>query len=170
MIFLTQALMVLLLWSPMQLAFADKDLNKDMNDKMICQVNKFRSSQGLPPLGTIDSLLLAAQDQAEYQAEVGKMQHEGPDGKNVAARATKHGFNWNDIAEIVSFCDYTDSNACLKTWLDSPAHRAILLSGAELAAVAKAPGKENPNMFYYSMVFGTDSEGRRGIPSCGTDE
>ncbi|NPV85533.1 MAG: LysM peptidoglycan-binding domain-containing protein [Anaerolineae bacterium] len=59
---------------------------------LIAAVNSLRAEQGLPPLNVNESLMVAAQGQSEYMAQLGTWSHEGPGGSTPKSRAAAAGY------------------------------------------------------------------------------
>jgi uncharacterized protein YkwD len=72
--------------------------------------NKERTSRGLPPLKIDESLVKSAREHANWMASRRIMQHtRKPVGENIAT-------------------GQTDSTQAVRTWMNSPPHRANILS------------------------------------------
>jgi len=92
------------------------------------------------------------------------MSHDGSDGSSPGQRCERAGFKWNSVAENVAY-GYKDETTCMKEWMQSPGHRANILSSKNtMFGSAVAYGGGTP---YYTQDFGNDGHGVRNLPRCG---
>jgi len=134
------------------------------NVKMLCLVNQERAKHGLHALGLDSTLTRAAQQHSNDQARMHEMSHDGSDGSSPGDRCQRAGFNWNSVAENVAY-GYKDETTCMKEWMQSPGHRANILSPKNtMFGSAVAYGGGTP---YYTQDFGNDGHGVRNLPRCG---
>jgi len=130
-------------------------------EAMLCDVNKYRASRGVPPLGLDQNLVKAASIHSNDMAGRGVMSHTGRDGSTVSTRVSRVGFKWNHVGENVA---YGMENP-MPAWIESDGHRRNLLSrdfqmfGYAVAYKGRVP--------YYTQVFAKDNGGVRNIPKCG---
>ena len=123
--------------------------------EIIALINLYRIENDLSPLHINAALSAAAQVQAEFQASINSLTHNGAGGSSATDRAIAAGYGAGDnpfISEII----YTGSNAspqgALDWWKTSPLHNPIMLSLVRHeigAAVASSKGQT-----YYTVVLG----------------
>jgi uncharacterized protein YkwD len=117
---------------------------------MMAEVNEWRRANGLGPLAWCGTLSHAAQGQSGYQAAIGAMTHDG--GGGLGQRANSAGYvGWNSLGENVAY-GYSDAVAVVHGWLNSPGHRANLLSPTyQHIGLGLAHGGGTP---YWTQDFG----------------
>ncbi|KAI9594527.1 CAP domain-containing protein [Syncephalis fuscata] len=126
-------------------------------DLMVCLVNTERQQRGLPALGRNGALDNAAQRHSNDQASRCVMSHTGSDGTSPSDRITASGYEWQGLAENVAF-GWPNEGVCMKEWMNSPGHRANILTAKFKqfgSAVAYSP---NGNVPYYTQTFGCNGE------------
>lgn len=94
--------------------------------------NKRRTDKGLVALRADARLSELARERAEYMAQTEEFSHTQSDGTDVFDLMTADGITWYGAGEIIawntaSLLDYSAQFA-VKGWMDSPGHRAIILS------------------------------------------
>lgn len=94
--------------------------------------NKRRTDKGLVALRADKRLFELARERAEYMAQTEEFSHKQSDGTDVFDLMTADGIKWYGAGEIIawntaSLLDYSAQFA-VKGWMDSPGHRAIVLS------------------------------------------
>lgn len=128
--------------------------------------NLERAQAGLPPLKANPLLQKAAQAHAEAMAQNNFTGHDDPiTGTRVADRITDAGYEWISIAENVS-AGYETAEAAVSGWMDSPGHRANILSptvseigvGYSLDANDAFPDANAPYRHYWVQNFGTNAD------------
>jgi len=130
--------------------------------KMLCLVNKQRTSNGLKPLGMSQQLENASKEHSEDQARMGSMTHDGSDGSSPGDRVERAGYNWRSVAENVAY-GYGDEEECMKEWMNSAGHRENILGrdythfGSAAAYAGSTP--------YYTQDFGGDGQSH-SFPEC----
>jgi LysM repeat protein len=97
---------------------------------LIATVNSLRASNGLPPLRTNSSLMLAAQSHSDYQASIGTWSHVGANGSSPTQRVKAAGygtsiFTSENVAQLSS--GITIDTLINTVWADS-LHMATMLS------------------------------------------
>ena len=117
---------------------------------VIDAVNALRSGQGLPPYSVNSILMSTAQDQANFMASTGSVQHTGPGGITVTNRLLNAGY---PLAGDLSLGGFRSENivgspgmtaeAAVEAWTGDDVHLHTMLS-ADLteigAGVAEADG------------------------------
>jgi len=97
-------------------------------------LNRVRADAGLKPLRTSPSLRTAARGHSESMLELGFFGHESADGTAFSERIRRHYSNrgwrlWSvGEALLASEGNRLDPDATVEAWLESPPHRAIILS------------------------------------------
>jgi len=136
---------------------------------MLDRINAFRAAQGLPQLRA--NLLLAraawwqATDLARNQwlIDSGRY-HEGSDGSDIGARLKRAGYQARRWLEVVGWGFGGDAAQMLDWWLNSPAHRGIILS-ATLTECGIAMVTGGVWGFYWVIDFGRPKGGQQPPPS-----
>lgn len=91
------------------------------------QVNRLRLQHNLPPLKLNTQLCMAAQAHAETLAQTGVITHTDEYGRRADYRASEAGYFYHRLGENLAAGQPSWERA-LQAWLDSPAHRANLLT------------------------------------------
>jgi uncharacterized protein YkwD len=109
---------------------------------MLDAVNAERSRRGLGRL-TLDSRLAqAAATQAQDLVTHGRFTHRGSDGSTVGDRADRAGYRWARVAEnLARTAPSATPDSVVRLWMNSPGHRANLLSGqfTEMGVAHRGP-------------------------------
>ena len=101
---------------------------------VVRELNAVRSSHGLPPIRASRELRAAARSHTRSMLEVGFFGHESTDGRPFSDRIrrfyTSRGWRSWSVGEtlLVSQGEETAAQEVVSSWLDSPPHRAIVLS------------------------------------------
>lgn len=97
-------------------------------------MNRVRAEAGLEPLRTSPSLRTAARGHSRAMLERGFFAHESADGTSFSERIRRHysnrGWQMWSVGEalLASQGSTLEADAIVEAWLDSPPHRAIILS------------------------------------------
>lgn len=94
---------------------------------LIALANADRAQNGLPPLSLDPQLQEAAQLKADDMAESGYFAHTSPSGKDPWYWFQQAGYNFAYAGENLAVY-FSDSDAVNTAWMNSPEHRANLLS------------------------------------------
>jgi hypothetical protein len=132
-------------------------------DLMVCLVNRERGQRGLPFLGRNAALDNAAQRHSDDMALRCVMSHAGSDGSSPADRITAAGYVWQGVAENVAY-GWPDENICMKQWMESPGHRANILT-PKFKQFGSAVGYSSGGVPYYTQTFGCNGE-QGPFPEC----
>ena len=122
--------------------------------EVVAVTNFVRQGSRLAPLHVNPRLALAARFQARLMAWFGEMAHTLPGSPlpTLASRIQCVGYNYSWVAENLA-ADATNSISVVIMWMDSPEHRANLLSPyATDIGVGVAYGSDGQP--YYCMVLG----------------
>jgi uncharacterized protein YkwD len=95
---------------------------------MLERHNATRTSLGLKPLKANTKLMKIAQQQAEYNASIGKLSHSDALGNNVGFRATTAGYIWSRVGENIAYA--TSATKVYNNWLGSSGHYKNITNGA----------------------------------------
>lgn len=96
--------------------------------QVIGLVNSIRADSGLAPLSICPELTASARRYAEYMGKASFFGHQGPDGSTLVSRNEGAGYTgWTIMAENLA-AGQTDAQAVVRAWMDSPSHRANILS------------------------------------------
>jgi uncharacterized protein YkwD len=123
---------------------------------LVESINAVRAEHGLAAVQPAPSLRLAALAHTRVQVERGDFTHDSPDGSSFSARIKRfygqRGFSRWGVGENLLYGPVSMSpDDALSVWLESPAHRKILLEpswrdiGIVALAVQQAPGEFGGN-------------------------
>ncbi|WP_158265098.1 CAP domain-containing protein [Blastopirellula marina] len=117
--------------------------------KMWQHSNSVRAQYGLAAQKMNPELTKAAQDHAWYMAKTGQFSHSVNGG--FVARTRRHNYAGSPSGEIILW-NAKSIPSCFQGWLNSPGHRAILLSGAREVGYGYAVARDGST--YWVGVFG----------------
>lgn len=101
------------------------------NEQSIANLlNQQRNSNGLPSLALVSELTQAARRHSRDMADNNFTGHTGSDGSNGGQRMREAGYNWTTWGEIIGWGFGGDTESMVNWWMNSPSHRAIILSGS----------------------------------------
>jgi uncharacterized protein YkwD len=103
----------------------------ELRSALLCLVNRTRAGAGLAGLERDPELERAAGRHARDMAGRGYFAHQRAGGPDLAARLRRAGWHGSHWGETIAYgCGAAGSpKATLATWMNSPPHRAIILSG-----------------------------------------
>lgn len=123
-------------------------------------INAERAARGLPPFHWVPELTQAARGHSHDMADHDFVSHEGSDGSWPEERMRRAGYEPLAWGEVV-FAGTDDAEAVLQGWLESPAHRAILLSETlEDFGIGYARNLASTYVHYWTVDLGTRASGR----------
>jgi uncharacterized protein YkwD len=93
---------------------------------LLTAINAQRTANGLAPLRAIGSLTSAANWQSQVLAQAGYLDHTSPDGSTLLVRLTRA--RWHGSAAGEDLAVASTPLGALSMWMQSPGHRANLLS------------------------------------------
>ena len=128
-------------------------------DRLLQLVTAARADAGLQPLVLSDALTRAAQAYAETMAATGCFAHDCPPEPSLARRAEGAGYTgWRALGENIA-AGYGSADAVFAGWMESPGHRANLLSAAytELGLGLASSARGEP---YWVQDFGARAAAR----------
>jgi len=114
-------------------------------------INRERSKAGKPPLTARQKLNDAARRHAQAMAEAAALEPKDNSSGNLIDRIKESGYTYRTIAGLAASGSPTPAET-LKTWLDQPSQRRLLLGGefTELGAGYAATSKGVP---YWSFIL-----------------
>jgi uncharacterized protein YkwD len=117
--------------------------------------NAERRQAGLPPLVVSQSLMRAAQLQADQMASMGQMAHSLPGARypEPQDRLAAVGYRWQAYAENVAYGQGSPASA-MSSWMGSSGHRANILNRG-LTEIGAAVANGSDGRPYWVQVFGT---------------
>jgi uncharacterized protein YkwD len=109
-----------------------KASRRKLRSALLCLVNRKRAAEGLKALTLDRKLQRAAGRHARDMVRHGYFAHQRDGGPDLSERLDRAGWNGSAWGETIAYgCGSSGSpRATLHGWLDSPAHRAIVLSGS----------------------------------------
>lgn len=105
-----------------------------LESAVVKALNGIRTDAGLKPLKSSPSLRTAARAHSSAMLELGFFGHESADGTAFSERIRRHYTNrgwrtWSVGEALLASAGTTvEPDAIVEAWLDSPPHRAIILS------------------------------------------
>ncbi|MFD5476033.1 CAP domain-containing protein [Streptomyces hawaiiensis] len=99
----------------------------DVAAEVVDAVNRHRARADCRPVRLRTSLNRAAQRHSADMARRQRLTHTGTDGSSPAARMRDAGYHPGHTAENIAAGPRTPESA-VRTWIDSPEHRAIILT------------------------------------------
>ena len=99
---------------------------------LVAEMNRVRELRGRAPLRISATLRRPARAQSRWLLATGRLTHEGPDGSPFWTRLVEAGYPRNrwmaeNLAELGG-CDAGTARRTVRMWMNSPGHRANLLS------------------------------------------
>ena len=126
-------------------------------DEMIDRTNAARRAAGLPALTRSVNLMSAAQLQADQMVKAGRMDHELPGQPYPTLKSRLAAVQYDVRAAGENLAEGQRSAAeALATWMDSPVHRANILSKDYTAHGTGVAAARNGRL-YFVQVFGRPS-------------
>ena len=92
-------------------------------------INEIRLANNLGLLTEVAELNASAYSHSADMAAMNNMSHTGSDGSDPGDREVRAGYNWRTYGEIVAM-GYRTAEAVIDGWMNSPGHRAIIVSPA----------------------------------------
>ena len=117
---------------------------------LLCAINRARAAHGLPAFGAERHLRRAAKRHAKDMVRHRYFAHQRAGGPSLNERLRAAGWRGRRAGEAIAWgCGSAASAAAtVRTWLHSPPHRAILLSGgfsrAGIGVAGRAPASCGP--------------------------
>lgn len=121
---------------------------------LVDAINRQRSQAGLSSLTINSTLNQAAQIHSDDMARNNFFEHTGSDGSNAGQRMQRVGYIWRAWAENLA-AGYTDAQAIIDAWMQSPGHRAnILYADVSEIGVGIARNPNSEYQIYWTVNFG----------------
>jgi uncharacterized protein YkwD len=123
-------------------------------DEMIDRTNAARRAAGLPGLARSVNLMQAAQLQADQMVKAGRMEHDlpGQPYPTLKSRLAAVQYDMRAAGENIAEGQRGAAEA-IGTWMDSPAHRANILS-KDYTELGTAVAAARNGRLYFVQVFG----------------
>lgn len=102
-------------------------VNLSLESAIISAINQERTNAGLPVLTSQAQLTEVARLHAEDMACNDFFSHESPTNGGVVARVTDVGYSFSSVGEVIA-AGYSDAEAVVAGWMDSPTHRSNILN------------------------------------------
>ena len=145
----------------------------DQNNEIttIAGINDARSANGQYALTTVYELTQSSRRHSHDMADTGFTGHTGSDGTNAGERVKEACYQWISVAEIIGWGFGGSTQSMINWWLDSPPHKATILSPYfEDAGAGYADNSNSRYRTYWTVNFGrrgTKVESTRSkIPVC----
>jgi len=121
--------------------------------------NQARASEQLAPLARSTALDQAAQMKADDMAKYGYFAHWSPDGISPWHWFEVAGYKYQHAGENLAV-HFTDSEAVVDAWLNSPTHRANIMNGnyTEIGIGTAQGNYENYDTVFVVQMFGTPAK------------
>lgn len=128
--------------------------------EMLARSNAFRAEQGLPPVQPQGAISNAAREFARYMARTDRYGHEA-DGRTPVQRTQAQGYPHCMVAENIAmlydsrgFSEGALARGFVQGWIESPGHRANLLSPEATDIGLAVAQSANSGRWYAVQVFG----------------
>jgi len=113
---------------PLLLLIATPALASDITRaSVVAAMNEYRAEQHLPPLREDARLDAAAGDRMRDMEDLGYWAHESPDGRTPFIWLAPNGYQFHYAGENLA-CGYETTELLVAGWMESPGHRANILS------------------------------------------
>lgn len=121
-------------------------------------INNERVAQGLVALQLDPDAMAIARRRAENMAATDVLTHTNPDGSDVFDAITAAGIPWFGAGEVIVWNNYAaapdSTTQAVSAWLNSPPHRAILLSSDyNYAGFGAAVSPVSGNRYYAGVLL-----------------
>ncbi|MBI4498555.1 MAG: CAP domain-containing protein [Chloroflexi bacterium] len=123
-----------------------------LEELVLDQINAVRALHGLPSLAAATELTAAARRHSADMAAHAFLDHTGSDGSSFTQRITEAGYGWSRAGEIVAK-GYPDAAAVVLGWMNSPDHRAIIMT-PDYRDVGAGVARGADGALYWTVDFG----------------
>jgi len=139
------------------------------NTRMVCLINQERARAGVAPVGIDARLTGVAGDQSTYQAQIGRMTNEGPNGESYQDMVDDSGYVWVRIAENVGWMTtrFADEKGMFDVWMRDDRTRGLLMSGDYIDVGTGGVSGNNGATYFTALVArerGRDTPSN--VPAC----
>lgn len=125
---------------------AQMEVDRSMERQILDLTNIYRTNHGIEPLKNDYWLSLLAQNHSKDMAIENYFSHESPSAGNLSERLKSLGIEHKKAGENIA-SHYVDAIEAVHGWLNSPAHRSVLLDSDATDIGTGAYGK------YYTQVL-----------------
>lgn len=131
---------------------------------IIDATNRERIARDLPPLQVNTKLTESAMRKTNDMITRQYFEHDSPSGKGVADLGREVGYDYVVMGENLALGNFATSDDVVKAWMDSPGHRANMLSSnyQEIGVYAAKATYQGREVWFAVQHFGT---GRAVCPS-----
>jgi uncharacterized protein YkwD len=129
-------------------------------ENIIDATNEQRIKAGLTPLKSNAKLEESAKLKVEDMIKNQYFEHTSPTGKTVADLGTEVGYDYIVMGENLALGNFTDANDLLQAWMNSPAHRANILSTSyqDIGVYAAQGTYQGHTVWFAVQHFGTQRD------------
>ena len=120
--------------------------------ELIALLNDQRVQNGLAALPESAGLCTAARNHSVDMAQHNFMSHTGSDGSDPGDRILATGYQWGSYGENVG-AGYSTPAAMVNAWMNSPGHRANILSNFCYLGVGYAYSSQSTYGHYWTLVL-----------------
>jgi uncharacterized protein YkwD len=125
-------------------------------------INGQRGAHGLAALPQVPELVQASRRHSRDMADNNFTGHTGSDGSNAGQRMQEAGYEWAACGEIIGWGFGGDPARMVDWWMNSPTHRAIILSGSyQHFGVGYAVNHSSDWGHYWTVDFGIPATAAR---------
>lgn len=125
-------------------------------DYLLKAINGQRAAAGLQPVQIDGAIAGIARSRSSDMAERNYFSHQTPDGTNFLSAVTQQRISYRFAGEIIARNNFPDDQAdgvAIESYLNSPAHKAIMLDGRfQWAGIGHVKSGED-GMQYYTVIF-----------------
>jgi uncharacterized protein YkwD len=132
-------------------------MEASFESKVLKLINIERAKNGLHKLSMQTRLLKAAKGHSKDMANKNYFSHSGLNGSSFIDRINATGYKWSAAGENIYAGNgtFNSPQSCVNAWMNSPAHRAILLSADYTQiGIGYAFNKNSTYGGYYTADFG----------------
>ena len=122
---------------------------------IVGEINRLRREAGLAPVQPVGDLANLSRARSVDMASRNYFNHATPEGRNFLSMLKERGIGYKFAGEILAKNTYPDDAAAgtaIVTWLNSPAHKAIMYDGRFTQAGA-GYAKAGDGTHYFTVVF-----------------
>lgn len=115
-------------------------------------MNAVRVAYGKAPLSNDSQLTAVARAHSRSMVEENYFSHDSPDGQTMKTRLNAAGLTYRNSGEALCAGTWTPMDAIM-AWMNSPAHRSILLGDYSSAGIGVAAGDSAYGIYYTLNVI-----------------
>ncbi len=121
-------------------------------------INAARQTEGLPALNVDMRLSRAARAHSQDMADRGALTHTGSDGSSLQARIARAGYQASEVSELLAGAE-GNPRSLVNLWLNSSAHRQVLLAPWDDVGVGLATAPGTSYYFYWTVKLASRQQG-----------